>query len=70
MHRSVLVMNSVVCTKFHGYRPNFEAEKRIIKVGPEKNPTKLHARIPYTLKLSQMKDFEKIRVFIFANEAH
>ena len=37
MHRSVLVMNSVVCTKFHGYRPNFEAEKRIIKVGPEKN---------------------------------
>ena len=37
MHRSVLVMNLVVCTKFHGYRPNFEAEKRIIKVGPEKN---------------------------------
>ena len=40
MHRSVLVMNLVVCTKFHGYRPNFEAEKRIIKVGPEQKTTK------------------------------
>ena len=42
MHRSFLAMNSVVCTNFHGYRPNFEAEKRIINVGPGKNPTKLH----------------------------
>ena len=41
MHRSVLVMNSVVFMKFHGYRPNFEAEKRIIKVGSEKNLQKI-----------------------------
>ena len=40
MHRSVLVMNLVVYMTFHGYRPNFEAEKHIIKVGPEKT-TKL-----------------------------
>ena len=45
MHRSVLVMNSVVCTKFHGYKPNFEAEKRIIKVGPEKKTIKLYVGI-------------------------
>ena len=35
MDRSFLVMNLVVCTKFHGYRPKFEAENNIIKVGPE-----------------------------------
>ena len=45
MHRSALVMNPVVCMKFHGYRPNFEAEKRIIKVGPEKKTRKLYLRI-------------------------
>ena len=37
MHRSVLVINPVVCTKLHGCRPNFEAGKRIINVGPEKD---------------------------------
>ena len=31
--------------KSHGYRLNFEAEKRIIKVGPGKKTTKLHMRI-------------------------
>ena len=36
MHRSVLMMYSVVCTKFHGYISNFEEEKRIIKLGPKK----------------------------------